>query len=519
MTKRVSIIGSSVGASVVPGWNDYELMQFERAFMEEGIIEGVGTAFQVTERGAGPNMTVDVAPGRALIEITNTNVTHGKTYKVHFDSDEVENVIVTAADTTFERIDRIILRVDVATDPDGSAANIAIIENVAGTPSASPVAPPEPANAITLATISVPASDTQITDSQITDLRPYIEMKEGVMRKLARQGFINTHAKTVGGTADAITLTMNHVTSSYVDGYTVFFTATANNTGAVTVDIDGLGARSVKKNGNVNLEANDLQTNVIYGIAYNASSNTFKMITVVSNSPDGVPIGTGMMLFSNTAPTNYFICDGSAKSMTVYEALLDALDSDFYTFSGGANCTANTSTDELTATTHGLSDNDIVFFESSGTLPAGLSENTKYFVIKIDDDKFKVETSVGGGAVDITSTGSGTHSFKTQFDLPDLRGKFPMGVNDSGLPNGEDGTYQTRNEGEVGGEEDHQLTVSEMPSHNHQILGDHQTSNGSGRCVPNNGGPVSRNTASTGGNQAHNNIPPYLGVNWIVKYA
>mgnify|MGYP002725572291 CR=1 FL=1 len=481
-------------------------MQFERAFMEEGVIDGVGNAFQVTERAAGANMTVDVAPGRALIEITNTNVDHGKTYKVHFDSDAVENIIVTAADTTFERIDRIVLRVDVATDPDGSASNIAIIENIAGTPSASPVAPAEPANAITLATVSVPASDTQITDNQITDLRPYVEMKEGVMRKLARQGFINTHAKTVGGTADAITLTMSPVTSSYVDGYTVFFTATANNTGAVTVDIDGLGAKSVKKNGNVNLEVNDLQTNVIYGIAYNASTDEFKMITVVSNTPDGAPIGFGGIWWSDTPPTNYFICDGSVKSMTVYEALLDALDTGFYTFAGGADFTVDTGADTIEDVAHGLSNDDIVFLETTGTLPAGLSTNTKYYVVNKTTDDFQLSTTMGGSAVDITDSGTGTHSYRTTFQLPNLRGRFPIGANDSGLPNGEDGGLSTRNEGTEDGVETVNL------SHSHSIVNNNSINiTGGSPCA------AAQNTSGALGTT--DIVNPHTVVNFIVKYA
>ena len=48
-----------------------------------------------------------------------------------------------------------------------------------------------------------------------------------------------------------------------------------------------------------------------------------------------------------------------------------------------------------------------------------------------------------------------------QHRLPDLRGKSPLGANiDSSL-------YSTRNVGDVGGEEKHFTTVGEMPSHNH----------------------------------------------------
>jgi hypothetical protein len=94
--------------------------------------------------------------GRALIEITNTNLAHGKTYKVYFDSDATENRAVATADTTNPRKDRVILRVSVATNPDGSSGNVGTVEVLTGTPAGSPSAPAEPSNAITLAIIDVP---------------------------------------------------------------------------------------------------------------------------------------------------------------------------------------------------------------------------------------------------------------------------------------------------------------------------------------------------------------------------
>ena len=55
-------------------------------------------------------------------------------------------------------------------------------------------------------------------------------------------------------------------------------------------------------------------------------------------------------------------------------------------------------------------------FTTSGSLPGGLSTATRYFVIKLTSTTVKVATSyenaVAGVAVDITSTGSGTHTLK-----------------------------------------------------------------------------------------------------------
>jgi hypothetical protein len=60
-----------------------------------------------------------------------------------------------------------------------------------------------------------------------------------------------------------------------------------------------------------------------------------------------------------------------------------------------------------------------VQFTSSGTLPAGLSLATDYYIIKLTDTTCKVATSyanaVAGTAVDITGTGTGTHTMNTLY--------------------------------------------------------------------------------------------------------
>lgn len=67
-------------------------------------------------------------------------------------------------------------------------------------------------------------------------------------------------------------------------------------------------------------------------------------------------------------------------------------------------------TDIITGTAHGYKDGDKVQFTTTGTLPAGLSLTTDYYVIKIDANTFKVSANLGGPVVDITDTGSGTHT-------------------------------------------------------------------------------------------------------------
>jgi hypothetical protein len=70
---------------------------------------------------------------------------------------------------------------------------------------------------------------------------------------------------------------------------------------------------------------------------------------------------------------------------------------------------ADLTTDEITSPSHGLAANDRVVFESllGQSLPTGLSTGTVYYVISPTTDTFKVSTTQGGSAVDITAVGSG----------------------------------------------------------------------------------------------------------------
>jgi microcystin-dependent protein len=112
---------------------------------------------------------------------------------------------------------------------------------------------------------------------------------------------------------------------------------------------------------------------------------------------------------------------------------------------------------------------------------------------------------------------------ETTFGLPDLRGRVPV-------HQGQGPGLSQKNLGESSGAENVTLTVQSIPAHNHVpgVSIDRSTSASpagnvwgawSGQQYSDQAANTTVNPASiqlTGGGQPHNNMPPYLGLNFII---
>jgi len=103
------------------------------------------------------------------------------------------------------------------------------------------------------------------------------------------------------------------------------------------------------------------------------------------------------------------------------------------------------------------------------------------------------------------------------FSLPDLRDRFALGDKNIGASDtGRIGNFDT-DIGDSGGSDEHQLTEAEMPSHNHTYGRIRNGDDQSGEQVGGGGDDGSFSTSTRGGDQAHNNMPPFLAVSFIIK--
>jgi hypothetical protein len=74
------------------------------------------------------------------------------------------------------------------------------------------------------------------------------------------------------GTANAKVITLNPVPTSLVAGFSLRFKNDIANTGAVTLNVNGLGAKAIVKNGGVALSSGNLKAGGLYTVAYDGTS-------------------------------------------------------------------------------------------------------------------------------------------------------------------------------------------------------------------------------------------------------
>lgn len=75
----------------------------------------------------------------------------------------------------------------------------------------------------------------------------------------------------------------------------------------------------------------------------------------------------------------------------------------------------NISTEIITVTAHGYSEQQSIVFSSTGGLPGGLTAGVVYYTKTVTTNSFKVAATIGGSAINLTTQGTGVHTVQTTY--------------------------------------------------------------------------------------------------------
>jgi hypothetical protein len=96
-------------------------------------------------------------------------------------------------------------------------------------------------------------------------------------------------------------VSLSPAVTGYSVGMVINFMVTSANTAAVTLDVNGLGQKSVLKHGNIALVANDIKANQVVSVIFDGTN--FQMVSQTGNAPTGGGGGT-------SDPTLIYTTDG-----------------------------------------------------------------------------------------------------------------------------------------------------------------------------------------------------------------
>lgn len=154
----------------------------------------------------------------------------------------------------------------------------------------------------TTPTANIPMGTFKITGlgagSAATDAAQYGQLQNGA-----------TTIATVSGT-DTLTGTLSPAPTAYATGNLFSFVAVATNTGAATINLNSLGAKSITKSGTTALAAGDIVSGQVYLIEYDGTR--FQLI-----NPSILQVANGGTSLTTLTANNVMLGNGTSAPLFV----------------------------------------------------------------------------------------------------------------------------------------------------------------------------------------------------------
>ena len=226
------------------------------------------------------------------------------------------------------------------------------------------------------------------------------------------------------------------------------------------------------------------------------SSQWVESTNVVANvEPNPIPAGAMMAWASNTIPANWLLCDGSAVSRSTYASLFAAIGTQY----GSGDGVTTFNLPNLKGRTIVGRDSTQTEFDTLGE--TGGAKTHTLTTAEMPSHTHTGTTASSGSHTHTVTVGGGAHTHA----LP-LGQQAGQNANDiayrSGTSSGYDGSFRTGFEASGSaynsslGTHTHTTSVSTDGSHTHTFT-----------------------TSSAGSDGAHNNLQPYIVLNYIIKFS
>jgi len=140
-------------------------------------------------------------------------------------------------------------------------------------------------------------------------------------KSLTRSSCLYNYYQDSGSVNSIILNSVNHQPlQEYVDGLQVRFYTSNTSTGNTTVNIDGLGSKSIVNISGTELSQLSIIANNYYGIIYNASIDKFILLSPLTSN-NLSDIGSCIISPNGDIYSGYLEANGAAISRTIYSEL------------------------------------------------------------------------------------------------------------------------------------------------------------------------------------------------------
>lgn len=163
---------------------------------------------------------------------------------------------------------------------------------------------------------STAGNNTDVGGINIDEGWPPENVNNAMREKMAQVAdFFKDKTGTITSTnvSNAYSITTNDGVSAYAAGQLYAFIANAANTGAATLNVNTIGAKSIVKNHDLALESGDIEANQICVVAYGATDDTFQLL---SQPAQVITEGANVDIANTTAETSI---DRSADTILIYD--------------------------------------------------------------------------------------------------------------------------------------------------------------------------------------------------------